>query len=206
MGRYKAQRSINAFAKAISYIILVLLFVGLIGALIYLFVRPEGMFVRYGNEIIADNGKDVDVVIGGDVVTFVIENNSGWGAFSVDDCSVTIIPHVDAAHNFEFFVDGENTAFSFSDVKDFSAAFTENGGTVLVTSNGTFDLVFRHKDILSVLETIYGEDKVTVPFLVDICSYPFFAISVTSPDGSENIIIPFRCGISITLDPSEVVF
>lgn len=206
MGRYKAQRSTNAFAKAISYIILVLLFVGLIGALIYLFVRPEGMFVRYGNEIIADNGKDVDVVIGGDVVTFVIENNSGWGAYSVDDCSVTIIPYVDAAHNFEFFVDGENTTFSFSDEKDFSTAFTEDGGTILVTGDGTFDLVFRHKDILSVLETIYGEDKVTVPFSVDICSYPYFAISVTSPDGSENIIIPFRCGLCITLDPSEVVF
>ena len=168
MGRNKSQRRINAFAKAISYIILVLLFVGLIGALIYLFVRPEGMFVRYGNEIIADNGKDVDVVIGGDVVTFVIENNSGWGAYSVDDCSVTIIPHVDAAHDFEFFVDGENTAFSFSDVKDFSAAFTENVGSVLVKRKGTIDLGCRHKDILSILEKIYGEGKVTVSFLVDI--------------------------------------
>ena len=211
----KAGGGMNTVTKIIVWVLVVLLLLGAAGALYYLFSRPvlpQGMYIRYGDTVIADSGESIELFgDGGDVATFVIEKPDGWGAYSVEYCTVTIIPYVGENQNFEFFVAGEEMSYSFNNETDFTVAFAGENGSVSVNSDGTFELHFTHKNMTAILETIYGEGQVVLSQSADISAYPYFALRVVSASGDEVLVIPFRCGYTssvsgVTVDKPSIVF
>ena len=194
----KAGGGMNTVTKIIVWVLVVLLLLGAAGALYYLLSRPatpQGMYIRYGDTVIADSGESIELFgDGGDVATFVIEKPDGWGAYSVEYCTVTVIPYVGENQNFEFFVAGEEMSYSFNNETDFTVAFAGENGSVSVNSDGTFELHFTHKNMTAILETIYGEGQVVLSQSADISAYPYFALRVVSASGDEVLVIPFRCG------------
>ena len=201
--------SANSVAKVITYIIVLLLILGTIGAVVFLFLRPQGMYIRYGNEVIAD-GTSLVLFEDSDSESFIIKNSYDWGAYSMSDCTVRVIPYADDSHNFTFTVEGDGREYIFNSVTDLSFAFCENGEEINVSDDGSFLLHFNYKEMISMLEVLYGEDNVKMSQMVDISSYPYFALQVVSPDGEQVITIPFKCAYSllvgVVLDKSEVRF
>lgn len=197
MSGYRVKKRVDSFAKVISFIVLILLFIGLLGALVYLFMRPQGLYVRYGETVIADNNTSLVLFDDSDEVNFIIEHANGWGEYLPQDCTVTIIPYASESQNFDFYVAGENTSRAFNDEADLTSAFVATGEKIVVDEDGVFELTFKCKDMISVLEAIYGKDKVSLTGYPDISAYPYFAIRVVSPDGNETIVIPFRCHYTV---------
>lgn len=191
----------NTVTKIIVWVLVVLLLLGAAGALYYLLSRPvspQGMYIRYGDIVIADSGESIELFSdGGDVATFAIEKSDGWGAYSVVDCTVTVIPYAGENQNFKFSVAGEEMPYSFNSETDFTSAFAGENGSVSVNSDGTFELHFRRKDMLSILETIYGQGQVILSQPADISAYPYFALRIVSASGDEVLVIPFRCAYSV---------
>lgn len=197
----KAGGGMNTVTKIIVWVLVVLLLLGAAGALYYLLSRPvspQGMYIRYGDIVIADSGESIELFSdGGDVATFAIEKSDGWGAYSVVDCTVTVIPYAGENQNFKFSVAGEEMPYSFNSETDFTSAFAGENGSVSVNSDGTFELHFRCKDMLSILETIYGQGQVILSQPADISAYPYFALRIVSASGDEVLVIPFRCAYSV---------
>lgn len=207
MNRYKTKKG-NAAVKAISYMVIFLLFVALTGALLYLFVRPQGIYIRHGDKLIADSSASIELFEYGDIETFEINNSKGWGAYSVEDCTINILPSVDSVHDFEFSVSGKKQ--NFGSIKDLSPAFSFEGNSVRVGSDGVFRLRFKHKNMVAIIQSVYGE-SVELSSEVDISAYPYFLIQIVSPDGKTAQTINFKCAQEcsvngITLDKTEVVF
>ena len=210
----KTGGGMNTVTKIILWVLVVLLLLGAAGALYYLFSRPatpQGMYIRYGDTVIADRGESIELFSdGGNVATFVIEKPDGWGAYSVEYCTVSVIPYAGENQNFEFFVAGEEVPYSFNNETDFTVAFAGENGSISVNSDGTFELHFKHKNMTAILETIYGQDHVALSQSVDISAYPYFALRVVSASGDEVLIIPFRCAYmssvsGVTVDPPSIV-
>lgn len=212
----KAGGGMNTVTKIIVWVLVVLLLLGAAGALYYLLSRPatpQGMYIRYGDAVIADSGESIELFgDGGDIATFVIEKPDGWGAYSVEYCTVTVIPYASENQDFEFSVVGEEMSYSFNNETDFTSAFAGENGSVLVKSDGTFELYFKHKNMTAILETIYGEGQVTLSQSVDISAYPYFALRVVSASGDEVLVVPFRCAYyassisDVTVNPPSIVF
>lgn len=197
----KAGGGMNTVTKIILWVLVVLLLLGAAGALYYLFSRPvlpQGMYIRYGDTVIADSGESIELFSdGGDVATFAIEKSDGWGAYSVVDCTVTVIPYAGENQNFKFFVAGEEMPYSFNSETDFTSAFAGEKGSVSVNSDGTFELFFNHKDMFSILETIYGQGQVILSQPANISAYPYFALRIVSASGDEVLVVPFRCAYEV---------
>lgn len=212
----KAGGGMNTVTKIIVWVLVVLFLLGAAGALYYLLSRPaapQGMYIRYGDTVIADSGESIELFSdGGDVATFVIEKSDGWGAYSVEYCTVTVIPYAGENQNFEFSVAGEEMPYSFNNETDFTAAFAGENGSISVNSDGTFELHFKHKNMTAILETIYGQGQVALSQSADISAYPYFALRVVSASGDDVLVVPFRCAYyassisDVTVNPPSIVF
>lgn len=112
MSKYKTNGSINRISRIITYIVVVLLLLGIVGVCINLFNRPNGIYLRYGDTVITSKTGGITVPQG-EAITLRIENSEDWGAYSVTDCTVTIVPNVDSAHDFDFTVEGDSSPVLF---------------------------------------------------------------------------------------------
>lgn len=80
-----------------------------------------------------------------------------------------------------------------------------------VASDGTFAVTVQCLTMPEILNAVYPGKTVTVEKEIggaDFGQYPYFALSVTSPDGSETLRIPFRYHIAvlrIELDKEVIV-
>ena len=124
MSKYKTNGSINRISRAITYIVVVLLLLGIVGVCVNLITRPNGIYLRYGDTVVTDKTGGITVPYD-ETITLKIENSEDWGAYSVTDCTVTIVPNVDDSHDFDFTVDGNTKLSAFSVEKDLTAAFVE---------------------------------------------------------------------------------
>lgn len=52
MSKYKTNGAINRISRAITFIVVVLLLLGIVGVCIHLFNRPNGIYLRYGDTVI----------------------------------------------------------------------------------------------------------------------------------------------------------
>lgn len=208
-GRYS--KGVNAVAKLITWLIVVMLVLGFAGVLVYLLTRPEGMYVRYGEEVITGDNAGIMVAFDGEDMTFTICNSDGWGVYSVEDCTVKVVPNVNAEHDFEFTVSGESSARLFSLESDFTAAFlcSEDSERITVSENGEFRIAADSYDMKVLLEKIFGEGQVEMSEAISAADYPYFALSITSPDGNDTLKIPLLSFVpveSVELDQTEVIF
>ena len=202
---------VDSIVRVVTAILVVLLILGIAGGIIYLINRPQGMYIEYNgttyDSTSASNGISVSVS-SGNTVTFTIGNTDGWGVYTVQDCTVKIIPNVDDSHDFEFVVGDNYKSSLYSSVTDLSAAFCDDydGNGITVSSDGTFTITMDKSDMSDILATVYS-DSITLDGEYLLSSYPYIALSVTSPDGSQNITVPLLVDFArIELDKDGILF
>lgn len=207
MSKYKTNGSVKRISRIITYVVVVLLLLGIVAACVNVFNRPNGIYLRYGNTVVTEKTGGITVPYG-ETVTLKIDNSEDWGAYSVTDCTVTIVPNVDNTRDFDFTVDGQ--IYSFASEKDFTAAFTDNynGKGLTVSAGGEFNLNCSRKTVAEILSDVY-DGKVVAVDNYSLSAYPYVAIQVVSPDGKQKLTVPLLLYISVdgvTVSPSEVIF
>lgn len=209
MSKYKMNGSINRISRAITFVVFVLLLLGIVGVCLNLFNRPNGIYLRYGDTVITENTGGITVIYG-EPITLRIDNTEDWGAYSVTDCTVTIVSNVDDAHDFDFTVEGETKPSSFSAEKDFTAAFTDNynGKGLTISADGDFTIKYSARAVSEMLKKVKCKE-VTLENDYVLSAYPYVAIQVVSPDGKQTLTVPVLLYIAVdgvTLNPNEVIF
>ena len=188
-------------------LVIVLGFFGVIAVVNYLFTDTQGqdgMYIEYAGVTYgsADSADGITISYS-ETVTFTIGNTDGWGNYSVEDCTVQIVPNLDDDHNFEFTVSGNHKSSVYSSVRDVTAAFSVDGDSIAVSSSGEFSILISSCDMADILGAVYGELE-AIDGDYYIYDYPYIAISVTSPDGSDTITIPLIVDIdSIVVERLE---
>lgn len=213
MSKYKTSNGINIFVKILTAIVVVLLILGIIGGVMYLLNRPQGLYIEYdgtayGNTLLGSSTGGIDVPYNG-TATFKVCNSDGWGVYSVQDCTVKIVPNVDETHDFEFTVEGDSKPSEYSGESDLTAAFVENydGNGLPIAEDGTFTLTADKKDVSDILEAVHGK-SITLDGEYLTSVYPYIALAVTSPDGGQSLTIPllFKVGVEgIELDEDGII-
>ena len=190
MSSYKTNNFIKRTSRVISYLLVVLLLLGIVGACAYFLTKPNGIYLRY-------DGK--------------IENSEDWGACSVTDCTVKIVPNADESHDFDFTVGDDSRPAAFTKEKDLTGAFVENynGKGITISENGEFTILCSYKSVSEILQAVYGEKEIHAEADGNLLEYPYIAIKVTSPDGKQTLTVPlllYGFVTGIELNPSEVIF
>lgn len=209
MSSYKTNNFIKRTSRVISYFLVVLLLLGIVGACAYFLTKPNGIYLRYDGKIVTDKTSGI-VIPYKATATFKIENSEDWGAYSVTDCTVTIVSNVDDAHDFDFTVEGETKPSSFSAEKDFTAAFTDNynGKGLTISADGDFTIKYSARTVSEMLKKVKCKE-VTLENDYVLSAYPYVAIQVVSPDGKQTLTVPVLLYIAVdgvTLNPNEVIF
>lgn len=206
-----ANSAINTFAKVLSAILLILLILGIAGALIYYFNRPQGLYILSDKSVITDNS-DLAIEHSGKENYFTIKNAKGFGSYSVSDCVVKVVPNAGENHNFDFTVNGET--HSYSAENDISAAFCKDygGKSIPVKSDGTFIIETDKMTMTEILQAVYPDKQITMANEIggaDFGKYPYFALHIVSPDGKESVKIPFRYYfevVGVELDKGAIIW
>ena len=209
MSSYKTNNYIKRTSRVISYLLVVLLLLGIVGAGAYFLTKPNGIYLRYDGKIVTDKTSGI-VIPYKATATFKIENSEDWGAYSVTDCTVKIVPNVDSAHDFDFTVEGDSSPSSFSGEKDFTAAFTDNydGNGLMISADGDFTIRYSARTVSEMLKTVNGKE-ITIENDYYLSAYPYVAIQVVSPDGKQTLTVPlllYGFVTGIELNPNEVIF
>ena len=210
MSSYKTNNFIKRASRAISYLLVVLLLLGIVGACAYLLTKPNGIYLRYDDKIVTDKTSGL-VIPYKATATFKIENSEDWGAYSVTDCTVKIVPSADESHDFDFTVGDDSRPAAFTKEKDLTGAFVENynGKGITVSENGEFTILCSYKSVSEILQAVYGEKEIHAEADGNLLEYPYIAIKVTSPDGKQTLTVPlllYGVVTGIELNPSEVIF
>lgn len=210
MSSYKTNNFIKRTSRVISYLLVVLLLLGIVGACAYLLTKPNGIYLRYDDKIVTDKTSGL-VIPYKATATFKIENSEDWGAYSVTDCTVKIVPSADESHDFDFTVGDDSRPAAFTKEKDLSGAFVENynGKGITVSENGEFTIYCSYKSVSEILQVVYGEEEIHAEADGNLWEYPYIAIKVTSPDGKQTLTVPlllYGVVTGIELNPSEVIF
>lgn len=209
MSKYKTNGSINRISRAITYIVVVLLLLGIVGVCVNLITRPNGIYLRFGDTVVTDKTGGITVPYD-ETITLKIENSEDWGAYSVTDCTVKIVPNVDDSHDFDFTVDGNTKPSAFSVEKDLTAAFTDNynGKGLTISADGDFTIKYSARTVSEMLKKVKCKE-VTLENDYVLSAYPYVAIQVVSPDGKQTLTVPVLLYIAVdgvTLNPNEVIF
>ena len=210
MSSYKTNNFIKRTSRVISYLLVVLLLLGIVGACAYLLTKPNGIYLRYDDKIVTDKTSGL-VIPYKATATFKIENSEDWGAYSVTDCTVKIVPNADESHDFDFTVGDDSRPAAFTKEKDLTGAFVENynGKGITISENGEFTILCSYKSVSEILQAVYGEKEIHAEADGNLLEYPYIAIKVTSPDGKQTLTVPlllYGVVTGIELNPSEVIF
>lgn len=210
MSSYKTNNYIKRTSRVISYLLVVLLLLGIVGAGAYFLTKPNGIYLRYGGKIVTDKTSGI-VIPYKATATFKIENSEDWGAYSVTDCMVKIVPNADESHDFDFTVGDDSRPAAFTKEKDLTGAFVENynGKGITVSENGEFTILCSYKSVSEILQAVYGKKEIHAEADGNLLEYPYIAIKVTSPDGKQTLTVPlllYGVVTGIELNPSEVIF
>lgn len=210
MSSYKTNNFIKRTSRVISYLLVVLLLLGIVGACAYLLTKPNGIYLRYDGKIVTDKTSGI-VIPYKATATFKIENSENWGAYSVTDCTVKIVPSADESHDFDFTVGDDSRPAAYTKEKDLTGAFVENynGKGITVSENGEFTILCSYKSVSEILQAVYGEKEIHAEADGNLLEYPYIAIKVTSPDGKQMLTVPlllYGVVTGIELNPSEVIF
>lgn len=197
---------IHKFSKAISTVLIVLLFVGLIGAIILLtngFQNDIPTFaVMYNNENVA-NKSGVRLALGANS-QFTVKTLTG----KAQDCSVKVFSN--GIHDFEFTVDGDKKSYAAEgDITDgFNISVSkDNVITITLAENASIQTVLAQKYYGTTV--IVPADKIT--------DNDYFRLQITMTSGTAVFVgfsfadmqitnpLPDSMVRGIRLDTSEVI-
>lgn len=196
----KTKHAKSVFVRVITYLLVVLLVLGVAGVIVYFVAKEEGAdyYVEYGGEKYLGNaeGGKLDIVSGNE---YRFEVKSLTGENVNFDVKVTSNP----ANNFEYTVDGKLCVWNGSDEKanDYTDIFNvqkdETGFTMRVP---------KQFSIYDILQAKYpGQTVDSASLALDAKDYFLLTVNV----GESSVAFWFGTNVAtmgITLDPSEIVF
>ena len=183
--------------KAVTYVLVVLLVLGLAGGIAYFALKEEGVtyYVEYGGERCLANGEGCSVYLeNGKTHGFVVKSLTGGEV----DFNVKVTAN--AANNFAFTCGGKLYQFASTDENgnDYSKVFglqkKADGFSLALPAGFT---------VKQAVETKYGGAiELQNKLQGDLC---YFGIHITSGESEVTLWLQIP-EITITLDPSEIVF
>lgn len=196
----KTTKSQNVFTRILTYILVVLLLLGLAGVITYFVARDEGatFSVEYNGERYYSGVTEANLSLStGETHNFSVQSLMG------DNVDFSVSVSSNGENNFSFIYDGEFYDFYAADDtenNDYSSVFglqKNEAGFSLTLSEGL--------SIESAVETKYGGDIQLQDNLQS--GVPYFVITVS--DGENNLNMYFTIFIeagSIIIDPPQIVF
>lgn len=194
----KANGTINAIGKIITYILVVLLVLGIAGGISYFVLRNQGItyYVEYGGEkYLADSdGGSLYLPPSDKPRSFSVKSLTG-GEVNFD---VKITSN--SANNFTFVYDGQPQKFygTNEEQNDYSEVFglekSADGFTLSIPENFTVEEAVKMK---------YGGDiEIQGDLNYKLC---YFVITVSVDKTAVNLWFNFT-ELTITLDPPSIIF
>ena len=192
---------ISIIGRILLAIIVILLVFGAVGMVFILLTRSQEedvnqyIYIEYdGVTYSEENGADGIIIAYGETLSFTIGNTGSWGEYSVQDCTVRIVPNLDDEHNFEFTVDGNHKSSVYSSVTDLTAAFSVDGSGIDISPSGEFSIFVKSCDMADILGSVYGEIT-AIDGDYYLFDYPYIAVELTLPDGADTLTIPLMVDI-----------
>lgn len=196
----KTTKSGNAVTRIVTYILVVLLVLGVAGVIVYLLAKDEGVTfsVEYGGERYFSGVTEANLTLyTGETHDFSVKSLTGGNI----DFSVSV--SLNGENNFAFIYNGEFEDFYVKDDtenNDYSAAFglqKSESGFLLTLPKGL--------TVEKVIETKYGGDIQLQESLQS--GVPYFVITVSDGENSLNMYFSFGAEVEgITLNPPQIVF
>ena len=195
----KAKGAGSAFGKVLTYILVVLLLLGIVGGVAYFFMRNQGMtfYVEYdGNRYLA-NGESKSVELSNDSSPFFTVKS-----FTGEEVNYSVKVTSNGANNFSFTV-GDELWYLWND-DDARDDYTEVFG--LEKNTDGFSLSLPDGFTLEqAIEAKYGAEIVLQEGSDIQEDLNYFLIVVTVDDGIVRI--PFRfSNLTLTLDTTHIIF
>ena len=195
----KSNGVFGAIGKVITYILVVLLVLGIAGMVAYFALRAQGVtyYVEYGGERYVANGDGGSIeLLNGATSNFTVKSLTG-GEVNYD---VTV--QSNSANNFDFVLNGENYQFfgKNDENNDYAVVFG-----LQKKADGFSLTIPDHFTVEQAVETQYGGDielQNGYEISDDLC---YFVITVTSEDSAVNLWFTFS-GLTVTLDTPQIVF
>lgn len=187
--------------KIISYVLIVLALVGVIG---FIAKFTSGFTSDFKTFYVTIDGKDVmaeanHYAIGkNETMKVDVKYTFNSSNSEVSGYSVKIVPNVDEDKNFEFMVDGE--VHSFYDIEDLSAGF------IIEKSENSFTITPKG-ELTDILKAVYPEGEVA-----DCSEYNhhnMFSLVITSYNGASTVTVNFavlREAEKVFFDQEAIVF
>lgn len=197
----KSNGMFGAIGKVITYILVVLLVLGIAGMVAYFALRSQGVtyFVEYNGERYIANGDGGSIeLLNGATSNFTVKSLTG-GEVNYD---VTVQSNY--SNNFDFVIDGEYKQFysTTDENNDYAAVFG-----LQKKADGFSLTIPDHFTVEQAVETQYGGDielQNGYEIDTDLC---YFVISVTAEESSVSLWFTFGGHVEgITLDPPQIVF
>lgn len=188
-------------AKIISYVLIVLALVGVIG---FIAKFTSGFTSDFKTFYVTIDGKDVmaeanHYAIGkSETMTVDVKYTFNSSNSEVSGYSVKIVPNVSEDKNFEFMVDGE--VHSFYDIEDLSAGF-------IIEKSETSFTITPKGGLTDILRAVYPEGEVA-----DCSEYNhhnMFSLVITSYNGASTVTVNFavlREAERVFFDQEAIVF
>lgn len=188
----KTTKSKNVFARILTYILVVLLLLGLAGVVAYFVAKDEGVTfsVEYDGKRYYSGVTEANLSLStGETYSFSVQSLAGENV----DFSVAVSSN--SENNFSFIYDGEFYDFYADDIKnnDYSAVFglqkNESGFSLTLPEDLTVERA---------IETKYGGDIQLQDNLQS--GVPYFVITVSDRENSLNLF----CSIFISVSGVEI--
>lgn len=193
------KRRQGKFGNFISYILILIVVVGSLGAIAYF----TGGFTRDFNTFSVDcNGRNVTTSASGFEMTvespLTVDINYGITGNEINDFSVKVIPNVIEGKDFDFKLDGET--YSYQEEKDltdgFEIEYKENSFTIKPKGG-----------ITDILQAMYPNN------VVEDCRYMayrnMYTLVITAQDGETNVLLHFTIpehAVDVLLDKEVIIF
>lgn len=187
--------------KIISYVLIVLALVGVIG---FIAKFTSGFTSDFKTFYVTIDGKDVmaeanHYAIGkNETMKVDVKYTFNSSNSEVNGYSVKIVPNTREDKNFDFFVDGE--VHSFYDIEDLSAGF------IIEKSENSFTITPKG-ELTDILKAVYPEGEVA-----DCSEYNhhnMFSLVITSYNGASTVTVNFavlREAENVFFDQEAIVF
>ena len=195
----KSNGALGAVGKVVTYILVVLLVLGIAGGIAYFALRSQGVtyYVEYGGEVYLANGDGGNITLRtGETHEFSVKSLTG-GEVNYD---VKVVSN--SANNFTFVCDGKPQSFCCTDeeLNDYSEIFG------LQKNADGFSLSFP--DGFTVEQAVEEKFGGEVLFDEELQSdKAYFVISVVADESSVDLWFVFGAKVTgVTLDPPQIVF
>ena len=193
----KASGALDAVGKVITYVLVVLLVLGIAGMVAYFALRAQGVtyYVEYNGERYVANGDGGSLgLVNGETHIFAVKSLTGG------EVNYSVSVRANSSNNFDFVLNGAYKQFysTMDENNDYSEVFglekSADGFTLSIPENFTIEEAVKMK---------YGGDiEIQGDLNYKLC---YFVITVSVDKTTVNLWFNFT-ELKITLDPPSIIF